>query len=128
MKCTNCGSYLEIEQKFCGYCGTSQPGLPLEFQNLKKKYLELRSSYLRGDIDRQQFESTLHEHTIQDKSGMYWMLGVDSGDWYCYDGERWLQANPGEAPLILIKHAQSQTTAGQTRPPIAATKPKGKVK
>lgn len=125
MKCSKCGSTLDIEQKFCGYCGTPQPDLPLAFENLKKKYLDLKASYSSGEIDRQQFEAALHEGAIQDDSGLYWMLGVDSADWYCHDGVRWLRAIPGKAPIIPIKHAPSQPQTTKTRPPIATSKPKG---
>jgi len=65
-----------------------------KFRAVEDSYYTLRGQFDTGRITQQQFEEKLHELMVQDASGRYWMLGADSGNWYFYDGVRWVEGDP----------------------------------
>jgi hypothetical protein len=74
-----------------------------KFREAEDAYLRLRTQFDIGHITPQQFDEKLREQMVQDASGRYWMLGADSGEWYVYDGDRWVTGEPpgraADAPL-----------------------------
>jgi hypothetical protein len=58
-----------------------------ELNILKKKY-ELKK------ITHQEFKDSLKALRFKDDRGRYWTIGVQSGDWYCYDGSSWIKSSP----------------------------------
>ena len=96
--CRQCGQPNPKGGKFCIECGAPLPQLPGSFQKTQKTFTEAQASYKAGQLTREEYQSTLTKLVVQDDQGEYWMLGVESGDWYWYDGEEWNLRNP---PLIL---------------------------
>src|SRR5262245_44389283 len=72
-----------------------------KFWAAEDAYFMLRGQFDTGRISQQQFEEKLRAQMVQDARGRYWMLGADSGKWYFYDGQNWVQGDPlaGAAPL-----------------------------
>jgi len=58
-----------------------------ELRILKKKY-ELKK------ITHREFKENLKELRFKDDLGKYWTIGVQSGDWYYFDGESWIKSQP----------------------------------
>jgi uncharacterized protein YegL len=58
-----------------------------------------------------QFKASI-EAQVVDYGGFYWMLGVDTGNWYKYDGAQWVQTEP---PVVTRGSPQAQQ--GQTAQP-----------
>jgi hypothetical protein len=50
---------------------------------------------------------------VQDNQGEYWMLGLESGDWYWYDGEDWQKRQP---PQIIPGEEESQLASSAVQP------------
>lgn len=70
------------------------------FRQVEGEYFKLRGQFATKRISRQQFEAALQSLAFPDAQGHYWTIDVDSGKWYVYDGQRWVQADPyaGAAP------------------------------
>jgi len=97
MKCSNCGAQLDLKHQFCANCGTPRPTMEPRFAETERQFLELKNLYHSGELEKSKFESELEELVFEDESGTYWMLGTDSGEWYRYDGQEWIQTDP---PLL----------------------------
>lgn len=58
-----------------------------EIDVLKKKYREKK-------ISDREFKEGLKKLRFKDDLGKYWTIGVQSGDWYCFDGTSWIKSSP----------------------------------
>jgi tetratricopeptide (TPR) repeat protein len=74
----------------------------MEFKEAEERFYELKGRLDAGAISQEEFKAQLEQLKVQDSQGRYWMIGVQSGKWYFYDGTRWVRAEPpgeaGEAP------------------------------
>ncbi len=122
MNCTQCGHPLESHHLFCEKCGAVHQQLPAKFAAAQQTYLGLKERYERGDLSESEFEAAVQKSMVQDADGVYWMLGAQSGRWYRYIGEQWVQANP---PLIAAAPPSSSPPppALPSSPPVAAAPP-----
>src|SRR5574341_1159025 len=70
-----------------------------QFKRAENEFFRLKGQFAAGRLTRIQFETALRDLMVQDAQGRYWMLGVDSGNWFWHDGKDWVAANPyGDAP------------------------------
>jgi hypothetical protein len=65
-----------------------------EFKRVEEEFQKLKDQYLRGLISKEEFKKALENLMIKDKEGKYWMIGLQTGKWYYYDGEKWVQSAP----------------------------------
>ena len=71
----------------------------MEFKEAEERFYELKGRLDAGVISQEEFKAQVEGLKVQDSQGRYWMIGVQSGKWYFYDGTRWVRAEPtGEAP------------------------------
>ncbi len=74
----------------------------MDFKEAEERFYELKGRLDAGTISQEEFKAQLERLKVQDSQGRYWMIGVQSGKWYFYDGTRWVRAEPpgepGEAP------------------------------
>ena len=128
MKCNNCGTELAPEDKFCGGCGAPRPQLSPRFVEAASRFRTLRARYRAGELEDAAYDAELRQLVVEDSAGGYWMLGADSGDWYWYDGQQWVQRNPppaaetAGAPASLDGSADSSLPAeavAVVSPPVA---------
>jgi len=74
----------------------------VDFKEAEERFYELKGRLDAGAISQEEFKAQLEGLKVQDSQGRYWMVGVQSGKWYFYDGTRWIRAEPpgeaGEAP------------------------------
>ncbi|MBN1267205.1 MAG: hypothetical protein JXA25_17065 [Anaerolineales bacterium] len=94
MKCLTCNTIMEIEDRFCAQCGTMRPLLPHHFARAEGEFTRFRSEFLSGVIDQAAFIHAVKELTIQDETGSFWCIGVQSGQWYRYEENSWVPADP----------------------------------
>jgi hypothetical protein len=66
----------------------------MEFSDVEKRFRELKARLDAGAIGEQEFEVELRRLQVLDDQGRYWMIGAQSGLWYYYDGEKWVQGEP----------------------------------
>lgn len=111
--CSACGQKNPAKDKLCSKCNAVLPQLPENFQITLKYFNMAQADFISGQLAEEDYHKALAELVVQDQSGEYWMLGVESGEWYWYNGEEW---NLRSAPLIQPeeeKAAQPATPAAQ---------------
>jgi uncharacterized RDD family membrane protein YckC len=72
------------------------------FEQAEREFFALKGQLAAGRITQSGFDAAIKELMLQDVQGRYWMLGADSGKWYVYDGQAWVQAVP---PLSEVGQA-----------------------
>jgi LysM repeat protein len=72
----------------------------MDFQELFDRYKQLREDFDAGRIDEEEFQDEIEGLQLKDEQGWYWTIGAQSGKWYRYDGNEWIQ----ETPLPMTKH------------------------
>jgi hypothetical protein len=93
MKCPKCQHRLTIGDRKCPGCGAPRPALEPAFARAEDAYLRLRHQFDAGSLSADQFQSAIRSQMI-DHGGRYWMIGVNSGDWYVDDRGEWREADP----------------------------------
>ena len=83
----------------------------MDFSDAEREFRELRRKLHAGEIDEREFEAELRHLQVLDGQGRYWMIGAQSGLWYYYDGERWVQDEPS------VERAAASTQAAPPKPP-----------
>jgi F0F1-type ATP synthase assembly protein I len=58
-----------------------------EFEGLKKKFRQKK-------ISEPEYKQQLKSLRLRDKDGRFWTIGAQTGKWYYFDGEAWVQAQP----------------------------------
>jgi hypothetical protein len=66
----------------------------MNFQEAEKAYQDLRAEYSAGKLSSTDFEEQVSKLKLQDADGKWWQIGVQSGDWYMHDGQKWSKARP----------------------------------
>ncbi|GAB4526451.1 MAG: hypothetical protein Kow0063_00730 [Anaerolineae bacterium] len=72
----------------------------MDFQDLQRRYDELREQFDAGEISQEEFKNELEGLQIRDEQGVFWTIGAQSGKWYRYDGRNWVH----ETPLPMTRH------------------------
>ena len=68
------------------------------FEDLKKRYKQLRSQYDRGEITPDQFLAEVQQLRTQDSTGTWWTINSQDGSFVRYDGSQWVPAKPPKIP------------------------------
>jgi hypothetical protein len=68
------------------------------FDDLKKKYKQLRSQYDDGKLSPDHFLAEVRQLRTQDSSGTWWAVNPKDGSFLRYDGSNWVLAKPLKAP------------------------------
>ncbi len=71
--------------------------MPDQFHEVASALTRLKANFSEGKISQQEFIDALKQLRIRDDAGRFWMIGVQSGKWYCSDGSGWVQAEPPPA-------------------------------
>jgi hypothetical protein len=102
------------------------------FSAIERDYNALKAQLTAGQLTREQFEAALQKLMVQDDQGRYWMMGAESGKWYLYDNQKWVQADPpssaapsapapSTAEPSAAMHDEAMTLASFTPPQPAAS-------
>ena len=89
------------------------------FGAVERDYNALKTQLNGGQLTREQFEAALQKLMVQDEQGRYWMMGAESGAWYVYDGQQWIQDVPpsgGAAPIAPAPVAAEPLTPAAVTP------------
>ena len=65
-----------------------------QFQEVVETFSGLKTKFQAGEISRQQFIDEMKKLRLKDDQGRYWMIGAQTGKWYYFDGNDWVQADP----------------------------------
>lgn len=73
----------------------------MNIADMEQRYQQLRAGLAAGQIDPAEFARAADRLQFQDAWGRSWMIGAQSGAWYCYDGQAWQPADPRQALAYL---------------------------
>jgi predicted RNA-binding Zn-ribbon protein involved in translation (DUF1610 family) len=73
-----------------------------QFKNVEKEFQQLRDEFNRKRLSEPDFKKKLKELRLQDQDGRFWTIGAQTGKWYCFDGNDWIEAKP---PSLQDKRA-----------------------
>ncbi len=65
-----------------------------QFKTVEKEFKQLKDEFNRKRLSEPDFKKKLKELRLQDKDGRFWTIGAQTGKWYCFDGNDWIEANP----------------------------------
>lgn len=66
----------------------------MNFQEAERAYQDLRAQYSAGKLSNSDFEAQVSKLKVQDAEGRWWQIGVQSGEWYVHDGQKWSKGRP----------------------------------
>jgi hypothetical protein len=66
----------------------------MNFQEAEKTYKDLRAQHDAGKLSDSTFEAEVGKLRMQDAQGRWWQIGVQTGEWYMHDGQKWNKAKP----------------------------------
>lgn len=64
------------------------------FREIEGTFALLRRKFNERAISQREYVDGLKQLRIKDEAGRFWMIGAQSGKWYCFDGGGWTQAKP----------------------------------
>jgi len=73
-----------------------------QFKNVEKEFKQLRNEFKRKRLSEPDFKKKLKELRLQDQDGRFWTIGAQTGKWYYFDGNDWIESKP---PSIEEKRA-----------------------
>ncbi len=113
-KCPQCGRQVRPGERFCGECGAPLSGLPPRFAEAEQQLAVVQARYQAGELDQAAYVAELQKLMIRDDEGGWWTIRADTGKWYWYDGQQWVQRDP---PSVSLAAAILVTpTAGKGLP------------
>lgn len=98
--CSQCGNPIYEGEQFCSQCGSSVLPLPQPFDFVHEAFFRLRALHRAGRMDSATFREELEKLVVQDGSGGYWMPGLESGEWFWFNGSEWIRRDPPLKPLV----------------------------
>ncbi|MDY6876997.1 MAG: SHOCT domain-containing protein [Chloroflexota bacterium] len=66
----------------------------MDFAEVEREVAKLRQRLAAGRLTEEQFKARLRELMVLDEHGDWWMVGYETGEWYCHDGTDWMRADP----------------------------------
>ncbi len=64
---------------------------------LEQRYRTLLADYRAGRIDQAAFVAAADDLHFRDAGGRCWAIGLETGEWYCHDGQTWQPGDPTAA-------------------------------
>lgn len=90
------------------------PGIAVgnKFNQVEAEVEKLKKALTAGKLTGTQFEERLNSLMFQDSSGIWWMVGAETGGWYYYDGSNWMPGVqlPGQTSAQPISSKVSSGT------------------
>jgi hypothetical protein len=65
-----------------------------QFREVEAAFGRLRGRFNEGKISQREFIDSLKQLRLKDEEGRFWMIGAQTGKWYYFDGNDWLQSKP----------------------------------
>jgi len=65
-----------------------------QFRNVEKEFRQLRTEFRKKSISETEFKKRLKDLRLKDQEGRFWTIGAQTGKWYYFDGDDWIEANP----------------------------------
>jgi len=98
----------------------------MNFQEAEKTYKELAAQHSSGKLNDAAFEAEVGKLRMQDDQGRWWQIGVQTGEWYMHDGQKWNKAKPptpAPAPTVAPVAPAPQPSVPATKTPTGVVSP-----
>ena len=83
--------------------------LAARFHEAEARIRALREQYRAGQLTREELQDALKQEMVFDEDeDVWWMMGVESDQWYRYDDDRWMLATPA----VLAREQALATAPG----------------
>jgi hypothetical protein len=66
----------------------------MDFAEVEEKAAKLRQDLAADRLTEEECKAQMRELMVEDEEGNWWMVGYETGEWYCHDGNDWVQADP----------------------------------
>jgi hypothetical protein len=73
----------------------------INLETLEQQYQILRRDFQAGKLDEATFAAAVDRLGFQDEQGRCWLIGLQTGAWYYYDGQNWHVGNPRTLPPLV---------------------------
>ena len=90
MRCPQCGATLAEGSTFCSRCGSALAPTDDPYVAAQRRYRELQQRLGRREIDEATFQRERARLVVRDSSGQSWLPAPNEGEWYLWDGQRWV--------------------------------------
>lgn len=84
----------------------------IDFESTEREFRKLRRKFQDGRIDEDTFRKEIKKLQVRDEQGRYWTIGVQTGEWYYYDGARWVQEDPPEPDEEPVSQPRASEALG----------------
>lgn len=91
---------------------TGQMQLAQQFERTEQQVRTLRAARDRGELSNEQLQEQLRALMVLDDQNIYWMMGVESDQWYKYEDETWKIARPPLLDALKPPAGYTPPTAG----------------
>jgi hypothetical protein len=92
----------------------------MDFTQIMQRYIRLREKFEQGELEADSFERQVNSMVYKDKDGRYWQIGVQSGLWYYFDGEKWVQDDLDEEIETVDEVSQDTPVESSQQEELAA--------
>ncbi|MBM3128650.1 MAG: hypothetical protein FJ009_08520 [Chloroflexi bacterium] len=92
----------------------------MNFQEAERTYKDLRAQHDAGKLSDSTFEAEVGKLRMQDAQGRWWQIGVQTGEWYMHDGQKWNKAKPPVTAPAAEAAPSPEITAVIPRPVVPA--------
>lgn len=92
--------------------------LAAKFQQAEQNIRALRARYQAGELTRDQLQAELRGQMVLDDDQSWWMMGVESDNWYHFENGQWVLKTP--PVLEKLRAAEMGAAAGDLTQPTAA--------
>ena len=65
-----------------------------EFRNVETALSRMKRRFRDKEISKREFIESLKKLRVRDEQGRFWMIGVQTGKWYYFDGRKWTPSHP----------------------------------
>ncbi len=73
------------------------------FKSVEASFQVLRRQFREKEISRREFIDRLKKLRLRDEQGRFWMIGAQTGKWYCFDGKDWVQRERPSEEVKKVK-------------------------
>ncbi|MDE3091853.1 MAG: hypothetical protein KGJ80_20975, partial [Chloroflexota bacterium] len=95
----------------------------MNFQEAERTYNDLKAQHAAGKLTDADFESKVGELRLQDAQGRWWQVGVQTGEWYMHDGQKWNKAKPPAISAAPAAEASAAPERGKGKPKLTSVLP-----
>lgn len=85
----------------------------MTFTEAEAEFRQLKAQHDAGALAEADFKARLQDLMIQDNEGRWWMIGVETGQWYLHDGEQWVRSEPPPQDEAHRQQSEARETPAQ---------------